>query len=42
MLLYYVGNPVVTVHRFLGSATFLIGFVGGILVGRAARKAQGR
>jgi hypothetical protein len=42
MLLYYVGNPVVTVHRFLGSATFLIGLVGGILVGRAARRAQGR
>jgi len=42
MWLYYVGNPVATVHRFTGSATFLIGLVGGILVGRAARRAQGR
>jgi predicted anti-sigma-YlaC factor YlaD len=42
MLLYHVGNPVATVHRFNGSATFLIGLVGGILVGRAARRAQGR
>jgi predicted anti-sigma-YlaC factor YlaD len=42
MLLYHVENPVETVHRFNGSATFLIGLVGGILVGRAARRAQGR
>jgi heme A synthase len=42
MLFYHVGNPVATVHRFTGSATFLIGLVGGILVGRATRRAQGR
>jgi hypothetical protein len=41
MLLYHVGNPVATVHRFTGSATLLIGLVGGILVGRAARRTQG-
>ena len=42
MFLYQVDNFVETVHRFNGSATFLIGLVGGILVGRAARRAQGR
>ncbi len=42
MLLFHVENLVETVHRFNGSAAFLIGLVGGILVGRAARKAQGR
>ncbi len=41
MLLFHVGNLVETIHRFNGSATFLIGLVGGVLVGRAARRAKG-
>lgn len=40
MLLFHVEDAVETVHRFNGSASFLIGLVGGILVGRAARRAQ--
>lgn len=40
MLLFHVEDAIETVHRFNGSAAFLIGFVGGILVGRAARRAQ--
>ena len=42
MLLFHVEDVVETLHRFNGSATFLIGLVGGILVGRAARRAEGR
>ncbi len=42
MLLFHAENAVETLHRFNGSATFLIGLVGGFLVGRAARRSQGR
>ncbi len=42
MLLFAVFGPVEVIHRFNGSAAFLIGLVGGIVVGRAARKGEGR
>jgi hypothetical protein len=38
-LLGQAEEAVATVHRFIGSATFLVGLVGVILVERAARKA---
>ncbi|MDJ0275063.1 MAG: hypothetical protein QXP81_02470 [Nitrososphaerota archaeon] len=38
MLLLNAEGPVEVAHRFNGTATFLIGLVGGILVGRASRR----